>query len=137
MSLCSKCRSVAAFEESKGGIDPEQSCDCKTAAPASRGGVTTEGSDDHSSVEAFVEFCLADESYTFTFDDVAEIAMQAQKSKSVVIRELKDYGLAYAGRPAVREVRGFTANPHNRWHNSGMHGGSGHEQISGFAGRKG
>lgn len=96
-----------------------------------------EGSGDHASVEAFVEMCMADEAYSFTFEDVCEIAVQARTSRNVVIKALEGYGLTYEGRPVERKVRGFTANCHDRWQASGNCGGSGWEQISGFAGRNG
>jgi hypothetical protein len=118
---------------------PEDHCDCNVPAET-RGGVSVVESDEHSSIESFVEWCMADDVTAFTFEDVCEIAVQARMSRNVVIRELQGYGLTYEGRPAVRAVRGFTTSSNDRWFGPGSsktHGGSGHEQIGGFAGRKG
>lgn len=138
MKLCRKCLGNE-YASAKQSDIPEDHCDCNVPGE-SRGGATIDESGDHSSIEAFVELCMDDEKYTFTFEDVCEIAVQIQMSRNVVIRQLQDYGLAYQGRPVVRAVRGFTTSSNDRWFGAGSsktHGGSGHEQIGGFAGRKG
>jgi hypothetical protein len=139
MKLCRRCLGndyAAAVQQGDGS---EGFCDC-TAEAATRGGATINESGDHSSIESFVEMCMADEAYTFSFDDVCEVAVQIQKSRNVVIRELQSYGLTYQGRQVQRAVRGFTTSSNDRWYGPGsskMHGGSGHDQINGFAGNKG
>ncbi len=92
------------------------------------------------SVEAFVEFCMDDERDTFDHEDLGELAFRLQRSRNKVRSELESYGLKLAERPNEKRVRGFTANPHDRWYGPGSspsHGGSGWEQITGFAGQKG
>jgi hypothetical protein len=57
----------------------------------------------------------------------------------VVIREVQSYGVKVTREPP-RQVRGFRSNSHDRWTGPGCspsHGGSGHEQITGFGGREG
>lgn len=98
------------------------------------------GSPEMESVEAFVEYLLADERNSFTYEEAVELATALGVHEFVTIRSLKDYGLAYEGRQVPKQVRGFHANNHDRWSGPGSsatHGGSGWEQISGFAGQKG
>ena len=95
---------------------------------------------EYESVEAFVEECYDDERDTFTHADLGELAYRLKKSRSVVRKELEGYGLTLAERPKERRVRGFTSNPHDRWYGPGAcktHGGTGWEQINGFAGQEG
>jgi hypothetical protein len=92
------------------------------------------------SVEAFVEFCMDDERDTFTHEDLGELAYRLQKSRSKVRAELEGYGLKLAEREKERRVRGFTTSSHDRWYGPGAsptHGGTGWEQINGFAGQEG
>jgi len=138
VKLCRRCLGNE-YASAKQADLPEDHCDCNVPAET-RGGVSVVESDEHSSIESFVEWCMADDVTAFTFEDVCEIAVQARMSRNVVIRELQGYGLTYEGRPAVRAVRGFTTSSNDRWFGPGSsktHGGSGHEQIGGFAGRKG
>ena len=100
----------------------------------------TEVAPEHESVEAFVEFCMDDEVDTFTHEDLGHIAFSTRQSRCVVRGELESYGLTMETRAFVKRIRTFSDNPHDRWYGPGsekMHGGSGWEQISGFAGQKG
>jgi hypothetical protein len=89
------------------------------------------------SIEAFVQECMDDERTTFNHEELGELAFTLQTSRSKVRAELEAYGLTLAARPVMKSVRGFTANNHNRWDGNPCGGGSGWEQISGFAGRNG
>ena len=91
-------------------------------------------------VEAFVDDVIGDERETVTFAEVERVAEEVGIHVSTIVALVKGYGLTIGERPVVREVRGFTSNSHDRWHGKGAcksHGGSGWEQISGFAGPKG
>lgn len=92
---------------------------------------------EYESIESFLEFLVDDERNTFTHEDLGELAYGLQMSRSKVRAELESYGLTLAVRPVEKPVRGFTSNSHNRWHGNPCGGGSGHEQITGFAGRNG
>jgi len=90
------------------------------------------------SVEAFVEYLMDDEVEVFTAADLQALSAATQTSIRRLRVELEGWGLSLAHRPSERRVRGFTANPHDRWHGPGScptHGGSGWEQINGFAGQ--
>lgn len=94
----------------------------------------------YSSVEDLATDIVDDDRTSFTFEEADELAETMKVTTAKVIRDLKAYGLSYEGRPVERKVRGFTSNPHDRWHGPGSsptHGGSGWEQISGFGGRDG
>lgn len=95
---------------------------------------------EHESVEAFVEFCIDDERGHFTTADLQALNQGTQERLSDLRRELEGYGLRFAPRAFRRRVRGFTSNPHDRWYGRGAdrtYGGSGHEQIQGWAGTEG
>lgn len=95
---------------------------------------------EYESIESFVEECLDDERETFSAEDLGEMAYRLRRSRSVVRAELESYGLRLQERKIERKTRGFTSNPHDRFYGPGsspMHGGSGWEQITGFAGQKG
>lgn len=89
------------------------------------------------SVDAFAEHLVDDDRDSFTFDEADRLATAVKTSTHKVISALEAYGLTYLVRAPVRKVRGFTSNSHDRWYGPGScpsHGGSGHEQITGFAG---
>lgn len=95
---------------------------------------------EYESIEAFVQECMDDERATFTHEELGELAFNLRKSRSKIRAELESYGLSLAMRPIEKRTRGFTSNPHDRWFGPGAcptHGGSGWEQINGFAGRIG
>jgi hypothetical protein len=89
------------------------------------------------SIEHFAQELIDDDRSSFSFDEAREFASILHRSTGKIIKELKDYGFHYEGRPVAKEVRGFTANPHNRWEGNPCAGGSAWEQIFGFAGKEG
>lgn len=92
---------------------------------------------EYESVEAFVEFLLDEDRTSFNHADLGELAFQLQRSRSKIRAELEEYGLMLSERPFEKKVRGFTSNNHNRWHGNPCGGGTGWEQINGFAGQAG
>jgi hypothetical protein len=95
---------------------------------------------EYESVETFAEFLMADDRESFTYMEADTIATGLKVATYVVIDGLKEYGFGYEGRTSEKRVRGFRSNSHDRWCGPGSmksHGGSGHEQITGFGGQKG
>jgi hypothetical protein len=92
---------------------------------------------EHESVETFVEFCMDDERETFDHTDLEAIAFAMRTSRSKVRSALEGYGLRLEERPKERRFRTVNSNPHNRWEGNPCGGGSGWEQVLGFAGRSG
>jgi hypothetical protein len=92
------------------------------------------------SVAEFVEFCLDDDRETFTHIELRALALNTRTSGSRVRAELEGFGLTLQLRRKENRRRGFATNSHDRWYGPGSsksHGGSGWEQITGFAGRAG
>jgi hypothetical protein len=93
------------------------------------------------SIEAFGDFLLADDRTEFTFDEACALAKAlGQPAPVYVIRGLKALGFTMQPREVPKHVRGFQSNSHDRWSGPGScptHGGSGWEQIAGFAGQEG
>lgn len=90
------------------------------------------------SVEAFGDFLLADDRTEFTFDEACTLAETLGQSVPVyVIRGLKALGFTMKPREVYKHIRGFTTNSHDRWSAYPNHGGSGWQQIAGFAGDEG
>lgn len=88
------------------------------------------------SVEAFIE---DNESGEFTHDDLAVLNFVLRRPVRDIKSELEDWGLQLRLRREV-VVRGFRSNSNDRWSGPGScesFGGSGSDQITGFAGRKG
>lgn len=95
---------------------------------------------EHESIDAFAEFLMAEDRASFSFIEAEVVATGLKVATYVVINGLKDYGFTYEGRTSEKRVRGYRSNSHDRWYGPGAcksHGGSGHEQITGFAGQKG
>lgn len=95
---------------------------------------------DLASVEDFVEVCMEDEIDEFDWRHLAVLAWNLRRSRREIRSELTEYGLRFRERPTVRRIRTLGSNPHDRWFGPGSsstHGGSGWEQITGFAGRDG
>jgi hypothetical protein len=89
------------------------------------------------SVEAFVEHLLDDDRTQVTFEETVELATAlGQSIPTNVIHELQQYGIQVGERAISKRVRGFRSNSHDRWSAYPSHGGSGWEQITGFAGDK-
>ena len=94
---------------------------------------------EHGSVEAFVEHCLDDDRDHFTTADMQALNAATQMRLQDIRKELEGYGLLFVPRAPLRRIRGFTSNPHDRWYGPGAdrtYGGSGWEQILGWAGDK-
>lgn len=92
------------------------------------------------SVEVFAEFLMDDERTSFTLAEAAQVAQHVRCTNREAIDALCSYGFEYTPPAFGRRVRGFSANDNDRWYGPGAcktHGGSGWEQISGFAGQKG
>ena len=93
------------------------------------------------SVEAFGEFLLAEDRTDFTFDEAVDLAAAlGQSVPTLVIRDLKTFGFKMTPRPTEKRVRGYTTSSQDRYFGPGSsksYGGSGYEQITGFAGRVG
>ncbi len=87
-----------------------------------------------------MEYLFAEELTFFTHEDVVKLAKRTQTSDPKIIQEMESYGLTMVARREPKRVRGFQSNSHDRFYGPGsskMHGGSGWEQISGFAGQEG
>jgi hypothetical protein len=93
------------------------------------------------SIESFGEFLLEEGRTTFTFEEACELAQALGFSlPTPAIRGLKEYGFAMVERPSERRIRTISSSSHDRWFGPGSsrsHGGSGWEQVAGFAGRVG
>jgi len=95
---------------------------------------------EYKSVELFIQFCEEDDRETFTHLELRALALNTQQSGSKIRPMLEEAGFKLALREPEKKVRGFGTNSHDRWHGPGSsatHGGSGWEQINGFAGRRG
>lgn len=83
---------------------------------------------------------LADDTLEITFGELSVLADELGLNLAVVVSLAKQAGLEVGARAVPKQVRGFNSNSHDRWHGPGScktHGGSGWEQITGFAGQKG
>jgi len=89
------------------------------------------------SVEAFVQTLLDNDRTGFLPGEAQKLAIALHRSLPEVIHEIKGYGLTVIINPRQPQGRGFTANDHNLYASLNCHGGSGWEQVSGFAGRNG
>lgn len=88
-------------------------------------------------LEDFVEYLLDEERFEYSHEDLGLLSRSLRLSVSKVRALLDDWGLKLKFRPHEQEVRGFNSWDHNRWAGNPCGGGSGYEQIAGFAGRKG
>lgn len=93
------------------------------------------------SVESFIESLLEDDRLDFTFEEAETLAASLEVHVSTVIRAMRDdWGMPMQPRASERRVRGIHTSSHDRWFGPGSsktHGGSGHEQIAGWAGQRG
>jgi hypothetical protein len=95
---------------------------------------------EYQSVEDFLEYCMDDERKVFNHVELRALALNTKTSGSKVRAELEAYGLSLGSRPNVKKTRGFSTNSNDRYYGAGScqaHGGSGKDQILGFAGRRG
>jgi len=91
-------------------------------------------------VAEIAEEKLGDETLAISFAEVQGLAEEMGVNLGVMVGLVKNAGLTVGPREVPKAVRGFHSNSHDRWSGPGScktHGGSGHEQISGFAGQKG
>ncbi len=88
-------------------------------------------------VVVFINDKLDDDEISFSFAEAEALAEEAEIHVSTVVAKLRGLGLDYTGREVPKKVRGFTTNNHDRWQACPTSGGSGWEQISGFAGQRG
>lgn len=89
------------------------------------------------SVETFVQYCMDEDRFTFTHLELRALALNCKLSGSKIRADLEGYGMSLGERVVAKQIRGFTANNNNRWQGNPCAGGSGHDQINGFAGRNG
>jgi hypothetical protein len=95
---------------------------------------------EYKNIRSFAEFLADDDREEFSHEDLIRLNMSTRTQISVVRTELESYGFRLAVRAPERRVRGFQTNSNDRYFGPGSspsHGGSGHEQIGGWAGRKG
>lgn len=100
----------------------------------------TSETSEYMSLDAFVEYLMDEERETFTAEDLSCLSEGTGRHNSLLRRDLEAWGLTLARRGHVTKVRGFTTSSNDRWYGPGSspcHGGSGYEQINGFAGRAG
>ena len=91
------------------------------------------------SVETFAEFLVDEDRTSFTAAEVNAIAVATRTSHHKVRVALEGYGLTLERRANEQRVRGFQTSSHDRYFGPGAektHGGSGWEQIAGFAGEE-
>ena len=92
---------------------------------------------EYQSVESFVD---DNESGQFTHLDLNVLNCVLRRPIRDIKAELESYGLLLQLRQNEQSTRGFTSNSNDRWSGPGSchsHGGSGAEQVTGFAGRRG
>jgi len=92
------------------------------------------------SVTNFVEYLFEAEREEFTGAELQLLSANTRTFSTKVRADLESYGLRLAARPKAQHIRGFTTSSNDRWYGPGScnsHGGSGYEQIAGFAGRQG
>jgi hypothetical protein len=92
------------------------------------------------SVEALAEHLMGASETEFTALQLQLLNFNTHRPVHTLRVELESYGFSIAKRPLERRVRGFTTSSNDRWTGPGSSptsGGSGWEQINGFAGRQG
>ena len=90
-----------------------------------------------SEVTSLVEDLLDNDETEAPWSLLDGIATELGCATYAVIQEAKRQGLTVGQREAVKHVRTISSNSHDRWSGPGScqsHGGSGAEQITGFAG---
>ena len=95
---------------------------------------------EYGSIESFVEYCLEEDLDSYNHTDLRELMYSLRLSAQKVRRELDGYGLRLVYREKAKRVRGVHDSDHDRWWGEGSEktcGGSGQDQINGFAGQEG
>ena len=93
-----------------------------------------------SSYDAFLNNMIEDEREEFNAGELQALAARLHLPVRQVRLTLEGLGLTLAERSKPRKGRGHTTSSNDRWYGPGSspsHGGSGWEEITGFAGRKG
>lgn len=96
--------------------------------------------DEFESIETFAEYLMDDERTEFTHVELGCLNRRLGLVTHTIRKELESYGFTLKHRAKEQSFRGFSTSSHDRWYGPGSsksHGGSGWEQISGFAGQKG
>jgi hypothetical protein len=92
------------------------------------------------SFEEFVEFLHDEETGVFDYRQLQCLNYRTGVPIHSLRIDLEAEGFKLAPRPVPRRIRGFSSNSHDRWFGPGSsptHGGSGWENITGFAGQEG
>ena len=95
---------------------------------------------EYASVTDFAEYLMDDERDSFTAAELHQLCYYLKARWIEVKAALEAYGFVIAGVSKEQQPRMATDNPHDRWFGPGSsnsHGGSGWEQIAGFAGQVG
>lgn len=93
--------------------------------------------DDLVSVEAFRDYAERTGAKTFLPGDAQRIARATEMTVRAVMEALRAAGLRVTTNASRANVRGYTAWDHNLFAGNPGSGGTGWEQISGFAGKAG
>lgn len=88
------------------------------------------------SIEVFVQFLLDEGESQYNAEQVEKLSFNLEISSLKVIRQLKSYGLSPESRDNVKKLRGYRSSD-NPWASCPGFGGSGADQIMGWAGNKG
>lgn len=94
---------------------------------------------EYASVLTFVEFLLEEGRTTFQHYDAGRLSAATGRTAAEIRAELQSWGLRVEELPRPKG-RGFLSSSHDRYFGPGsekMHGGSGWEQVNGFAGDEG
>lgn len=92
---------------------------------------------EYASVDAFIEAKFEDEDFDVHVWEVTALSYATKTSALSIRKRLTAEGFAMVRREAASPRRGYTAWDNNRWAGNECAGGSGWEQVSGFAGQKG
>lgn len=88
-------------------------------------------------IAEMVEEKLANDETTVPFEELLSLSEEVGLHLAAVVGLAKQAGLEVGQRAIPKQVRGFRSNNHNRWIENQCHGGSGWQQIAGFAGQEG
>jgi hypothetical protein len=92
---------------------------------------------EYKSIEDFAQYCVDDDRKQYSHIELRALCFNLRQSSQMVRKSLALFDIVLSERPFEKQIRGFTSNNHNRWEACKSYGGSGHEQINGFAGRVG
>ena len=92
---------------------------------------------EYESIEEFVQYLLDEDRDWYDHRDLQALSYSLRLSSHKVRAQLDDWGLHLVRREPEREVRGYSSWDENRWQGNPCGGGSGWEQVAGFAGKKG